>query len=330
MIPMTTSNSISVKPTNFPVGFAGGSGLIRMPERRERPTVPYASRPRHIAAIIDKVCLMDGSIENSDLDGSSLASVFTREDVENMIAFLSSLIVSTDPLVAKRQRAFEWIAGAIEADVWVWLQSRFAEGHSFPVAIGVAEGGFRDDAERNSFHQANCDPELYGNLNPLFRTPTPLSMLQYEFFPKPPEAEPVLARWQKTTGLIDCVFSSVPAGNGVWSCIGLHRRRGGPPFTQRDRSLVHVMFGQLAFMHRPATDFPANNSSLAELTARRQQVLMYLLSGDQAKQIARKLQLSIHTVNGHVKDLYRHFSVATRAELINHFRTGGQPTFNQA
>ena len=53
-----------------------------------------------------------------------------------------------------------------------------------------------------------------------------------------------------------------------------------------------------------------------ELTPRAAEVLSHLLAGDGEKQVARRMRLSVHTVHGHVKILYRQFGVSTRAELL--------------
>lgn len=55
------------------------------------------------------------------------------------------------------------------------------------------------------------------------------------------------------------------------------------------------------------------------LPPRVQQTLEALLAGDSEKQIARKLQISPHTVHVYVKRLYRHFSVCSRGELLARF-----------
>ncbi len=53
-----------------------------------------------------------------------------------------------------------------------------------------------------------------------------------------------------------------------------------------------------------------------DLSPRLEQTLERLLTGDSEKQIARRLQLSPHTIHDYVKALYRHFDVSSRAELI--------------
>ena len=55
------------------------------------------------------------------------------------------------------------------------------------------------------------------------------------------------------------------------------------------------------------------------LTPRARQVLDCLLDGDSEKQAALRLGLRVTTVHGHVKRLYLHFGVGSRAELLAYF-----------
>lgn len=52
------------------------------------------------------------------------------------------------------------------------------------------------------------------------------------------------------------------------------------------------------------------------LTRRERQVLAHLLTGISEKQVASQLNLSPGTVHKYVTQIYRHFGVSTRAELM--------------
>lgn len=58
------------------------------------------------------------------------------------------------------------------------------------------------------------------------------------------------------------------------------------------------------------------DEAATELSPRLEQTLRHLLAGDSEKQVARKLELSQHTVHVYVKALYRRFAVSSRAELL--------------
>jgi DNA-binding NarL/FixJ family response regulator len=56
-----------------------------------------------------------------------------------------------------------------------------------------------------------------------------------------------------------------------------------------------------------------------KLSPRMRQTLDRLLAGDSEKQIARKFELSQHTVHVYVKAIYRGFDVNSRSELLARF-----------
>jgi DNA-binding CsgD family transcriptional regulator len=61
----------------------------------------------------------------------------------------------------------------------------------------------------------------------------------------------------------------------------------------------------------------------AECSPRVRQTLGRLLAGDSEKQIAIHLSVSPHTVHVYVKQLYRHYNVCSRGELLAKFVTRG-------
>ncbi len=71
---------------------------------------------------------------------------------------------------------------------------------------------------------------------------------------------------------------------------------------------------------RPA----AQDTAALGLSPRQAQVLQLALGGDSEAQIARCMHRSPHTIHSHMRAIYRHFNVTSRAELLAHFldRTG--------
>lgn len=126
-------------------------------------------------------------------------------------------------------------------------------------------------------------------------------------------------------GFDPVIMSIYPLGNMYLSGIGLHRRIGRPQFSERERAIVHVVFQQVDWLHRFGSDVPAGEKSF-ELTPRERQVMIFLMSGDSLKEIASKMKLSHHTIDGYVKRIYKHFAVHSRAELLAHFISGGKTT----
>jgi DNA-binding NarL/FixJ family response regulator len=90
---------------------------------------------------------------------------------------------------------------------------------------------------------------------------------------------------------------------------------------KRDRALVHVVSTHDDWLHHYGTHVPAKEKIL-KLTPRQRQVVSFLLAGHTLKEVAQKLDLSEHTVGDYVKQIYKHFGVSSRAELVVPFYLG--------
>jgi DNA-binding CsgD family transcriptional regulator len=62
--------------------------------------------------------------------------------------------------------------------------------------------------------------------------------------------------------------------------------------------------------------------SVPTLSPRQRLALNLLTLGQSHKQIARHMGISIHTLHGYVKDIYRRFGVRSQAELMRRFFQG--------
>ncbi len=102
---------------------------------------------------------------------------------------------------------------------------------------------------------------------------------------------------------------------GAVDQLGLHREWGDEPFTRAEHRLVRLFHVELARLWKrdvlrrakePTTDLPP----------RLAQTLDELLVGSSEKQIARKLELSRHTIHNYVKALHQRFGVSSRGELL--------------
>ncbi len=97
--------------------------------------------------------------------------------------------------------------------------------------------------------------------------------------------------------------------------VSLWRAADMPRFGRRDRALIGLVqqtFGPL--LGGPLAT--ARDPGLSGLAPRLRQTLHALLEGDSEKQAALRLGVSASTVHEYVTGLYRHFGVASRAELL--------------
>jgi DNA-binding CsgD family transcriptional regulator len=115
---------------------------------------------------------------------------------------------------------------------------------------------------------------------------------------------------------------------GTVLMIGVCRDLQERKFQARERNLLRFFHGELGPLIGAALASTARPPYVG-LSPRLRQTLERLLEGDSEKQAAVRLGLSRATVHQYVTDLYRHFGVASRAELLasflRRFRARNQP-----
>ncbi|WP_152052478.1 response regulator transcription factor [Tautonia marina] len=124
---------------------------------------------------------------------------------------------------------------------------------------------------------------------------------------------------------------SIPGVKGDESIgVTLLKTRGDREFDGRDRAFVQELVTVLApLAGGPLARF--SEPSPRDLAPRARQVLRCLLEGDSDKQIARRLHMSIYTVNQYTKAIYQHFRVHGRNELMARWiRRGWGSSFSWA
>ena len=131
---------------------------------------------------------------------------------------------------------------------------------------------------------------------------------------------PRYVRHHARAGIDDCLWSVRPAmRSGEFNALGFYRPVGGTPFGQREVLMLHALHCEMGLFYAAGNGATPAGSDAAPLSTREREVLARLLAGDSEKQVAARLEISPHTVHGHVKLLYRHFHVSSRAELLSRF-----------
>ena len=105
--------------------------------------------------------------------------------------------------------------------------------------------------------------------------------------------------------------------DGGSSVIALHRAVRERDFSPREVQLLNFFHGELGPLIRRAL-VSATEPSPEKLSPRLRQTLACLVEGDSVKQMAARLSLSLDTTHQYVTALYRHFRVASRAQLMAH------------
>jgi DNA-binding CsgD family transcriptional regulator len=112
---------------------------------------------------------------------------------------------------------------------------------------------------------------------------------------------------------IYCVLQ-LPDGTGFG--VGLQRAPGDPPFTEREKAMVHLLHTNAPHVY--CVPEP-QQSQIDQLAPRLRPVVRCLLQGDAEKEVAAKLKLSRHTVHRYTQVVYRQLQVHSRGELLAKF-----------
>jgi DNA-binding CsgD family transcriptional regulator len=131
-----------------------------------------------------------------------------------------------------------------------------------------------------------------------------------------------------SNGAASMITALVPLdrGSSTFGAIALSRTEGHDPFDGEDHHLVHVFHSEMAWVYE--LDLPLASPEVTSLSPRGRETLQYLLAGFSEKQTAARLKLSHNTVHHYVKQLYKHFDVSSRSELLARWvrdQPGGGP-----
>jgi DNA-binding CsgD family transcriptional regulator len=248
-------------------------------------------------------------------------------DVAEVLALVSKAGDPTESvsLSERKHSLVSAVSQLINADFWCWSIGIHSDDLKESMSNSWMDGGFSDDAEKLRFMTILSSGEFAAAVNPILieiiNNNRYITYLSQEIFAIPQVAA-VEHLWN-SAGFGHNILSTYALQPGVCSGIGLHRRYGNPPFTERDRTIVHLVFQQVEWLHRDNAKIPINRT-LLNLSQRERQVLIFLMGGDSTKQVAKRLNLSHHTVGDYVKSIYRQLGVNSRSELLSHFISGGQ------
>jgi DNA-binding CsgD family transcriptional regulator len=255
------------------------------------------------------------------------------DDVRAITRLLAEVVdlPAADPLdpAARKRHLIAGLAKLVDADVWLWNQGRGVPPTDTPMVVSVLAGGYESDRQRDTHllgmtdaeYDAKCQQRLgdvcgWDACRHVTRTRDQL-VDDATWYGLTAYREKFLA-----AGLDQCMISLYLTAPTAWSGLGLWRRTGRPAFTARDRCVVHVVTGEVGWLHRDGLDVPAADHVVA-LSPRLRQVLLLLLSGNSRKEIAGHLGISPHTVADYMKALHQHFAVRSRGELLSRFMVGG-------
>lgn len=244
-----------------------------------------------------------------------------------MIRLVGDVAASRGDANEKRRVLMDGLIRLIEAQRWFWtLSSRdLIEPGKRPLYTAVSHGGF-EEGQFPKLLKAIDHPGSWGIFSSMTKeirqrdhhlTWTRHQMDSEDHFSR----EGVKELWHEA-GVGDLMISVCPLPTGDLSAVGIYRHVGEETFDGRAARMAHIVLAEVPWLHETAWS-EERKALLPNLSPRRRSVLNLVLEGQSRKEMASSLGISAHTLDGYVKDIFRHFRVHSQAELIARFRSGG-------
>ena len=244
-----------------------------------------------------------------------------------MIRLVGDVAASRGGAGEKRRVLMAGLVKLVDAQRWFWCMSsleKLRPGNR-PPYTAIAHGGFENGMFAKLLKAADHPDswEIFSSISEEIRrknvqlTATRRQMDLNNRFMR----QDIRQLWREA-GVGDLMVSICPARSGEFSAIGIYREDGAPEFKGREARIAHIVLAEVPWLHETAWSEDDQFGVLPKLSPRRRAVLNLVLEGHPRKEMASMLGISIHTLDGYVKDIFRHFGVHSQAELIARFRLG--------
>ena len=249
------------------------------------------------------------------------------EDTLAIVQLLGETAGMESDLVSRKRFLMRGLSRLINADGWLWSMTRADHSKGQPVSVGVIYESLTE-----SQFAGWVEASQIAKIPPPEDAPISKELLKGHHFTRsrdqlvPDEqwySHPTIEKYRLQRGIDDFVYSIYPLGERCDSCsaIGLFRHKGHAKFTARERRIVHILLGSVAWLHSAGfPDAPARE--VFELTPRKRMVLVHLLNGKRRVEIARLLSISEESVKSHTSEILRHFGKRDQVALMSHFLSG--------
>ena len=257
------------------------------------------------------------------------SEVLDEKQVRAIVRLLADALTPDDGRIPKIRRLMDGLGQMISADGWLFCRTRLDPQDKEPANIDYTYGGAFDNkalAEYAdySFHVYG-EPAEFKKLNAMVRVGNHFTLPRQDIVSDDVWQSGRFDQHIQRMGLDTFIYSIVPLmernGAVVFSSAVFFRKPGRPDFNQREAQIIHWVISECGQLHREGLDV-GHIDDLANLTPRQRTVLVLLMDGLTQKQVADRLRLSTHTVGDHIKAVYRHFKVNSRAELMSRFMHG--------
>jgi DNA-binding CsgD family transcriptional regulator len=247
----------------------------------------------------------------------------SEDDIRAMVRLLGSVIAAPGDFQEKRRLLMDGLCEMIGATAWVWSMAEYQPDKQ-PSFVGLIHGGF-DEGRFATYLEAINHPAME-----LIARPASLELR---------ERGTHITRTRQqldSTGMLDrsaaaplweranigpLIASLRPMAGGGVNAIRVYRTLREPQFDDRESRIAHIILSEVPWLHFEA--FPDKQTrEITNLYPRHRTVLNCLCEGWSRKKIAEHLGISINTIHGYVKVIFKHFGVHSQAELLARLTVG--------
>jgi DNA-binding CsgD family transcriptional regulator len=248
----------------------------------------------------------------------------SETDVREMMGVLGHIAGLDEDLATKRRILLENLAQLIGADCWHWCLLGRKTAGELPTFSVFLKGGFTEKRFAK-YLTAQEHPEMAmfnaPSLADLEKRGAHITRLRQQVDPENRFPKSNVYRLWREADVAPLILSMRPGTDGQASAVTLFRDFDRPLFNERENRITHVMLSSVPWLHDEAwPNHPRRRMSV--LSPRLYTVINLLLQGMGRKQIAGEMNISIHTLNGYIKDVYARFQVHSQSELIRRFVEG--------
>ena len=250
-------------------------------------------------------------------------STLAESDVRRIVRLLGEVIVAPGEIHDKRRLLMDGLCELIDATAWVWSMSQFHPDKP-PSSIGLIHGGF-DEPRFARLLEAINHPALEAVSRPssleLQEKGTHLTRTRLQMDPQSLLDQSAVGPYFEKANIGPIIMSLRPMKGGGVNAIRLYRTLGEPPFNERESKVAHIILSEVPWLHYEAFPDQACHE-ITNLYPRHRTVLNCLCEGWSRQKIADHLGLSINTVHGYAKVIFKHFGVHTQSQLVTRFTKG--------
>ncbi len=247
-----------------------------------------------------------------------------EEDARAMVRLLAEVAATHGDHEEKKRTLMNGLCRLVGAEFWIWGLAADYDPDKQVNYTAMTTGGFSEE-QVPKLLIALDNKALEEVMRPLGQeihsTQTQVTRLQEEYDPDNIFLNPDVSRRWKDADIGAPLVCYRPVSHNCLSGIGLYRRFDAAPFSQREAKIAHIILTEVAWLHEQG--WPWESAlQVPQLPKRCRMALNLLLEGLSRKQIADRMEISIHTANEYVKHVYDFYDVHSHAELLNRFRVG--------